>query len=133
MSLSNSFWISLNRFTTRKSFGKFVSPSAMNGFVPIWPAVFRDCYLIKSGSFCLYTDYMLRNSSVLHLQGRENFLKACPVIYISDSSMLMQETVISFEEVMQTKLKVKLCISRFSTQSLYMTVKTCFSSKRFLL
>ena len=76
---------------------------------------------------------MLRNSSVLHLQWREKFLNACPVIYISDSSMLMQETVISFEEVMQTKLKVKLCISRFSTQSLYMTVKTCFSSKRILL
>ena len=32
-SLSYSFWISLNRFSKKKSFGKFVSPSAMNGFV----------------------------------------------------------------------------------------------------
>ena len=32
--------------------------------------------------------------------------------------MLMQETVISFEDIVLTKLKVRLCISRSSTQSL---------------
>ena len=77
---------------------------------------------------------MLRNSSVLHLQWRENFLNACPVIYISDSSMLMQETVISFEEVMQTKLKIKLFISRFSTQSWQLSIwqsRLAFQAKYF--
>ena len=44
------------------------------------------------------------------VQWRENFFNSLPVIHISDSTLLMQETVISFEEVMQTKLKVKLCI-----------------------
>ena len=51
-------------------------------------------------------------------QWRPNFLNGCPVIYISDSTMLMQEIVISFEEVTQTKLTVKLRISQSSTQSL---------------
>ena len=70
----------------------------------------QDWYLINSGSFCLYTLCMLQNISVLHLQRRENIFNGCPVIHISDSTMLMQEIVISFEEVMQTKLKVQLCI-----------------------
>ena len=77
---------------------------------------------------------MLRNSSVLHLQWRENFLNGCPVIYISDSSMLMQETVISFKEVMQTKLKIKLFISRFSTQSWPLSIwqsRLAFQAKDF--
>ena len=51
-------------------------------------------------------------------QWRPNFLNGCPVIHISDSTMLMQEIVISFEEVTQTKLTVKLRISQSSTQSL---------------
>ena len=51
-------------------------------------------------------------------QQRPNFLNSCPVIFTSDNTMLMQETVISFEDVMLTKLKVRLCISRSSTQSL---------------
>ena len=45
----------------------------------------------------------------------------------------MQVTVISFEEVMQTKLKVKLCISQSSRQSLYITKETCSSSTSFSL
>ena len=52
-------------------------------------------------------------SSFLLWQWRPNFLNGCPVIYISDSTMLMQEIVISFEEVTQTKLKVKLQFSIF--------------------
>ena len=51
-------------------------------------------------------------------QQRPNFLNSCHVIFTSDNTMLMQETVISFEDVMLTKLKVRLCISRSSTQSL---------------
>ena len=51
-------------------------------------------------------------------QQRPNFLNSCPVIFTSDNTMLMQETLISFEDVMLTKLKVRLCISRSSTQSL---------------
>ena len=51
--------------------------------------------------------------------GDQIFLTALlSVIYISDSTMLMQEIVISFEEVTQTKLTVKLRISQSSTQSL---------------
>ena len=66
-------------------------------------------------------------------QQRPNFLNSCHVIFTSDNTMLMQETVISFEDVMLTKLKVRLCISRSSTQSLTIVKETCFSSKVFLL
>ena len=87
----------------------------------------------KIRTFCLCAHCMLWNSSVLLWQWRFNFLNGCLVIYIGDSSMLMQETVNSFEEVMQTKLKVKRYISQSSTESLYITIKTYFSSKSFLL
>ena len=87
----------------------------------------------KIRTFCLRAHCMLWNSSVLLWQWRFNFLNGCLVIYIGDSSMLMQETVNSFEEVMQTKLKVKRYISQSSTESLYITIKTYFSSKSFLL
>ena len=76
---------------------------------------------------------MLQNISVLHLQRRENFFNGCPVIHISDNTMLMQETVIGFEEVMQTKRKVKLYISQSFTQSMYIAKESCFSSKSLLL
>ena len=66
-------------------------------------------------------------------QQRPNFLNGCLVIFTSDNTMLMQETVISFEDVMRTKLKVRLCISRSSTQSLTIVKETCFSSKGFIL
>ena len=76
---------------------------------------------------------MLQNMSVLLLQRRENIFNGCPVIHISDSTMLMQEIVISFEEVMQTKLKVQLCISQSFTQSLYIAKESCDSSKSLLI
>ena len=128
MSLFYRYWLSLNHFATSKSFGKFVSQSAMNGFELIELANFRDWYLIKSGSFCLNTDCMLQNTSFLLLKWRENVLNGFPVIQISDSTMLMQETVISFE-VRETKLKVKLCISQSFMQSLCIAKESCFSSK----
>ena len=53
-------------------------------------------------------------------QWRSNFLNGSPVIYISASTMLMQEIVISFEEVTLTKLKVKLHFSIF-----YAILKYC--------
>ena len=53
----------------------------------------------------------------------------CPVIYISDSTMLMQEIVISFEEVTQTKLTVKLRISQSSTQSLNIVRNLLFKQR----
>ena len=80
----------------------------------------------KIRTFCLCAHCMLWNSSVLLWQWRLNFLNGCLVIYIGDSSMLMQETVNSFEEVMQTKLKVKRCISQSSTEDLLFKQK--FSS-----
>ena len=58
--------------------------------------------------------------------GEKIFLESCPVIYFADGFMLLQETVNSFEEVMQTKLKVKLCISQSSMQSLYIAKESCF-------
>ena len=54
--------MSLNHFATRKSFGKFVSQSAINGFMVI-QLTFATVY-DKLGSFYLYADFMLRNSSV---------------------------------------------------------------------
>ena len=71
---------------------------------------------------------MLQNTSFLLLKWRENVLNGFPVIHISDSTMLMQETIISFE-VRETKLKVKLCISQSFMQSLCIAKESCFSSK----
>ena len=128
MSLFYSYWMSLNHVATRKSFGKFVSQSAMNGCAVIeltWTDKVRKLLL----TYWLHAS----TSSFLLWQWRPNFLNGCPVIYISDSTMLMQEIVISFEEVTQTKLKVKLRISQSPTQSLNNVKETCFSSKGFLL
>ena len=108
MSLFYSYWMSLNHIATRKSFGKFVSQSAMNGCAVIeltWTDKVRKLLL----TYWLHAS----TSSFLLWQWRPNFLNGCPVIYISDSTMLMQEIVISFEEVTQTKLKVKLQFSIF--------------------
>ena len=75
---------------------------------------FCDWYVIKSGSFCLHTDCMLLQALFYFDSGDQIFLTALlSVIYISDSTMPMQEIVISFEEVTQTKLKVKLQFSIF--------------------
>ena len=106
MSLFYSYWMSLNHVATRKSFGKFVSQSAMNGCAVIeltWTDKVRKLLL---------TYWLHASTSSFH------FDSGCPVIYISDSTMLMQEIVISFEEVTQTKLTLKLRISQSSTQSL---------------
>ena len=113
MSLFYSYWMSLNHVATRKSFGKFVSQSAMNGCAVIeltWTDKVRKLLL----TYWLHAS----TSSFLLWQWRPNFLNGFPVIFISDSTMLMQEIVISFEEVTQTKLTVKLRISQSSTQSL---------------
>ena len=101
MSLFYSYWMSLNHVATRKSFGKFVSQSAMNGCAVIeltWTDKVRKLVL---------TYWLHASTSSFH------FDSGCPVIYISDSTMLMQEIVISFEEVTLTKLKVKLHFSIF--------------------
>ena len=65
------------------------------------------------------------------LQWRENFFNSLPVIHISDSTLLMQETVISFEEVMQTKLKVKLCIFQSLSNPCILQKRVVFQAKVF--
>ena len=45
--------------------------------------------------------------------------------------MHMQETVIRFGKAMQTKLKVKHCISQSPAQSLYIAKESCFSRRGF--
>ena len=67
------------------------------------------------------------------LQWRENFFNSLPVIHISDSTLLMQETVISFEEVMQTKLKVKLCIFQSLSNPCILQKRVVFQAKSFFL
>ena len=78
----------------------------------LWLFISRLSRLIFDQIRKLLLTYWLHASKYFcfTLQWRENFFNSLPVIHISDSTLLMQETVISFEEVMQTKLKVKLCI-----------------------
>ena len=78
----------------------------------LWLFISRLSRLIFDQIRKLLLTYWLHASKYFcfTVQWRENFFNSLPVIHISDSTLLMQETVISFEEVMQTKLKVKLCI-----------------------
>ena len=133
MSLFYCYWMSLNHFATSKSFGKFgklVSPEWLCDYL-----ISRLSRLIFDKIRKLLPIYWLHASKYLcfFLRWRENLFNGFPAIHISDSTMLMQETVISFEEIMQTKLKVKLCISQSFKQSLYIAKESCFSSKSLLL
>ena len=103
------YWMSLNHLATRKvlKIFKSVSHEWLCGYLADF------LYFIKSGIFYLYSDTMLRNGSVLLWHWRGNFLNGWLVIYISDSTMLMQEVYIS--------------------QSLYIVKESFFSRKSFLL
>ena len=126
-----SYWMS-ELFRNGKKFWKVCESVSHEWLCGYWTD-FCDWYLIKSGSFCLKCWLHASTKLFLLWQQRPNFLNSCHVIFTSDNTMLMQETVISFEDVMLTKLKVRLCISRSSTQSLTIVKETCFSSKGFLL
>ena len=129
MSLFYCYWMSLNHFATSKSFGKFgklVSPEWLCDYL-----ISRLSRLIFDKIRKLLPIYWLHASKYLcfTFTAARTFFNGFPAIQISDSTMLMQETLISFEEIMQTKLKVKLCISQSFTQSLYIAKESCFSSK----
>ena len=130
MTLFYCYWMSLNHFATSKSFGKFgklVSPEWLCDYL-----ISRLSRLIFDKIRKLLLTYWLHASKYFcFTQWRENFFNSLPVIHISDSTMLMQETVISFEEVMQTKLKVKLCIFQSLSNPCILQKRVVFQAKVF--
>ena len=99
----------------------------------LWLFISRLSRLIFDQIRKLLLTYWLHASKYFcfTLQWRENFFNSLPVIHISDSTLLMQETVISFEEVMQTKLKVKLCIFQSLSNPCILQKRVVFQAKVF--
>ena len=99
----------------------------------LWLFISRLSRLIFDQIRKLLLTYWLHASKYFcfTLQWRENFFNSLPVIHISDSTLLMQETVISFEEVMQTKLKVKLYIFQSLSNPCILQKRVVFQAKSF--